>query len=505
MISLLGEESAVVEEPWLEQMMQDLNVNQIIFGIKGLSGGYDIEEMYRMYPVTEDITTYRRKITKEFRRKEFRDIFIAYCKQMRVVRELRKKVKYDNVEVRKIKVHCDALWLYFDALDKLVMALEIQPVMGEEFLKIKEETEDYLKREDTKKIREKLNEIHAYFSKNHFLLSIEKNRLYIQKKEPENEEKNVKTDAIEEVRGGFWEKTGLQELEENKEQSFLAKILMDFVKKEEPGLYDKMEELMKIEGKDCYFQLEEEAWFYLAFYRYITQFEENGYVFSLPEQGDKIELRDGFDLALAAKKLRSESGVVTNDFSLKNDEKFAVITGPNGGGKTTFARMTGIILYFSAMGLLVPARMAKIPFYSKILTHFSVEESEKSGKGKLMEELQRLAPIMENIQPDHFVILNELFTTAATKDAEQMGKRVMDMCMEKGTCGIYVTHIQGLARETSQIVSMIAELCADHKTRSFRVTRRMAREEEYEDSMIEKHHLLYEQIREVLANESGSV
>ena len=132
MISLLGEESAVVEEPWLEQMMQDLNVNQIIFGIKGLSGGYDIEEMYRMYPVTEDITTYRRKITKEFRRKEFRDIFIAYCKQMRVVRELRKKVKYDNVEVRKIKVHCDALWLYFDALDKLVMALEIQPVMGEE-------------------------------------------------------------------------------------------------------------------------------------------------------------------------------------------------------------------------------------------------------------------------------------------------------------------------------------------------------------------------------------
>ena len=114
--------------------------------------------------------------------------------------------------------------------------------------------------------------------------------------------------------------------------------------------------------------------------------------------------------------------------------------------------------------------------------------------------MQRLKLLFEGEQEKQFVILNELFTTAATKDALEMGKHTMDLMIKMDMWGIYVTHIQGLAEETEHIVSMVAELAKDHKTRLYRILRRLPEGDEYEDSLIEKHHLLEEQIKEVLSN-----
>lgn len=83
---------------------------------------------------------------------------------------------------------------------------------------------------------------------------------------------------------------------------------------------------------------------------------------------------------------------------------------------------------------------------------------------------------------------------------KKMGRRVMELLCAYQCEGIYVTHIQALARQGEGIVSMIAELCEDHRTRSYKIVRRMAEEEEYEDPMIERYHLTCEQIREVLAD-----
>ena len=204
---------------------------------------------------------------------------------------------------------------------------------------------------------------------------------------------------------------------------------------------------------------------------------------------------------ISALALRSEKEVIANDCNLQKDERFFVITGANGGGKTTYARMIGQILYFAKMGLLVPCEKAGVPNYTTILSHFSNDESEMSGKGKLVEELTRLKPMMQEKWSGSFVILNELFTTAATWDAGIMGQKVLDYFMSHDCYGIYVTHIQSLAKERNGLVSLVAELADDHHTRSFKITRKPASEAEYEDSLITKYNMTENQMKAVIGHE----
>lgn len=171
-----------------------------------------------------------------------------------------------------------------------------------------------------------------------------------------------------------------------------------------------------------------------------------------------------YDLALAC----AGHKVVSNEMEFGWEERFYVLTGPNQGGKTTYARSLGQLVYFAKMGLDVPAVSAGVYRFTDILTHFSVEESIETGRGKLKEELTRLAPMMafqsggntrhengcseslygENFRGERthgenvccegfggenssgrpgkaFVIMNELFTTAANYDACIMGERVL--------------------------------------------------------------------------------
>lgn len=100
------------------------------------------------------------------------------------------------------------------------------------------------------------------------------------------------------------------------------------------------------------------------------------------------------------------------------------------------------------------------------------------------------------------MVLNELFTTAASYDAEIMGDRVLDHFMDRQCDGVYVTHIRNLAKERSGLVSLVAKLAGDHRTRTFEIVRKPANQGEYEDSLITKYGMIYEKMREVIEDDT---
>ena len=243
----------------------------------------------------------------------------------------------------------------------------------------------------------------------------------------------------------------------------------------------------------------EEIRFYLAFAALQREMEAAGFAFVTPGTSEErpMEAKGLYDLALAMTSLSDGRSVVSNDFSLGDGERFFVLTGPNQGGKTTFARSLGQLVYLAKMGLDVPAGSANVPFFSGIQTHFSVEESVETGRGKLMDELVRLAPMMEDYRQGSFVVINELFTTAANYDAQIMGKRVLEHFIGLGCKGIYVTHIKELAEERDGVVSLRAMLDA-RGVPTFEIRRGEAEDGASAAGAVNKYRLTYEQLKERL-------
>ncbi|UKI50211.1 MAG: hypothetical protein L6U99_01760 [Clostridium sp.] len=97
----------------------------------------------------------------------------------------------------------------------------------------------------------------------------------------------------------------------------------------------------------------------------------------------EYEVSDCYDIALAYSFLYTDRQMVLNSFYLRNEERTIVISGPNQGGKTTFARMFGQLNYLATIGVPVPGTKAKLFAPDMIYTHFEVEENVIKASGKL--------------------------------------------------------------------------------------------------------------------------
>ncbi len=174
-------------------------------------------------------------------------------------------------------------------------------------------------------------------------------------------------------------------------------------------------------------RFDREVRFYLAYLDLIAPLRSAGLPFCYPEVGGSagIEAYDAFDLALALKLGKDGKKPVPNDFGLRGPERILVVTGPNQGGKTTFARMFGQLHYLAGLGLPVPGASARLPLFDRICTHFDREERAEDLTGKLEDDLLRLHQITESATEASVVILNESLSSTTVDDALFISRRVL--------------------------------------------------------------------------------
>ena len=246
-------------------------------------------------------------------------------------------------------------------------------------------------------------------------------------------------------------------------------------------------------------EFDREIQFYLAYLEYAKTFQRAGLKLCYPQVSDtdkSILSHGGYDLALARKLVRENAPVVCNDFELSGPERIFVVTGPNQGGKTTFARTFGQMHYLASLGCPVAGTEARLFLCDRLFTHFERPESVETLRGKLQDDLVRMHAILEAATPRSIVVMNEIFSSTSLEDATCLGRKIMEQLSQLDALGVCVTFLDELTDLNAKTVSLVALVAPDDPTRrTHELARRPAEGISYALAIAQKHHLTYAQLK----------
>jgi DNA mismatch repair protein MutS len=138
---------------------------------------------------------------------------------------------------------------------------------------------------------------------------------------------------------------------------------------------------------------------------------------------------------------RTEESFVPNDIHLDDDEHFAVITGPNMSGKSTYMRQAALIVILAQAGSFVPASEARIELVDRVFTRVGASDDIAGGRSTFMVEMTELADILGHATARSLVLLDEVGRGTSTADGLAIAQAVTEHLHDQvGALTLFATH-----------------------------------------------------------------
>jgi len=172
----------------------------------------------------------------------------------------------------------------------------------------------------------------------------------------------------------------------------------------------------------------------------------NNYVRPQLGKDGRIEIRAGRHPVV--EKFLRESRFVPNDLALDHEgSRFAIITGPNMGGKSTYMRQAALLVILAQMGSFVPADYARIGLVDRIFTRVGAADDLSGGQSTFMVEMLELAKIIDHATQDSLVILDEVGRGTSTYDGLSIAQAASEYIHENLKAKtLFATHYHELTQ-----------------------------------------------------------
>lgn len=506
---LENEEYVEIQEA--PEVFADLNLDQIVETVTAAREQYNLKPFFYTPLKSVDAVRYRqdcfRDLLENLRLLEIVRCFAESMRNMRVHLAISEKRYYKR---QKQAAFLDAIETYCTATVALTEGLRSVSSRSRGFQGLCAFLIRYSSSKDFTDLRGELRQVRADLAKVRYSLHIHQGRVTIDHNDTEG-------DYSEEVLGTFAKfrqadpRSHNLKMRVSAEMNHIEARILDLVAALNSEVFARLDEYCDRYRNYCHeliARFDREVQFYLSYLEQMEPLQKAGLSFCIPgvsHASKEVQAEDTYDLALANQLVRARKDVVKNSFHLRTPERIIVVSGPNQGGKTTFARTFGQVHYLASLGCPVAGVSAKMFLFDKIFTHFEKEEDLQNLRGKLEDELVRIHEIFDQATENSILIMNESFLSTTLNDALFLSREVMKRIAGLNMLCVTVTFLDELATFDETTVSMVSTVNpTDPQQRTFKVIRRPADGLAYAAAIAEKYHLTYDDVRSrVTSRESG--
>jgi len=163
-------------------------------------------------------------------------------------------------------------------------------------------------------------------------------------------------------------------------------------------------------------------------------------------EGGSLEIIEGRHPVVEAHLNRGE--YIPNDIILSNENgvSFAMITGPNMAGKSTYLRSAALIAIMAQTGSFVPASKACIGLVDRVYCRVGASDNLARGESTFLVEMNETAFILNTATNKSLVIMDEVGRGTGTNDGLSIAWAVSEELLNKIGCRtLFATHFHELS------------------------------------------------------------